>query len=243
MLVWFGQFVSLTGTGMSYFAIALWAWELTGHATALALVTFFAYLPALALSPFAGAVADRWDRKRVIIMGDTAAALSTLILLWLNLIGHLEMWHIYATVAFSGSLEAFQYPAFRAAITLMVDKEHYGRTSALMGLASNTSRIFAPIAAASLYTFIKLNGILIIDFLTFLVAVTTLLLIHIPSPPASEDGSESQGNLLQEAVYGFRYIWRRKPLFDLQSLFFFSNILFAFVLVLMKSLYSCSNWQ
>jgi MFS transporter, DHA3 family, macrolide efflux protein len=104
----------------------------------------------------------------------------------------------------------------------------------LMGLANNSSRIFAPIFAASLYTFIGLNGILTIDILTFLFAVGTLLWIRVPAPLQSKDGKESQGHLLQEAGYGFRYIWRRKPLLGLQSFFFFSNILFAFVLVLVN---------
>ncbi|MCB9152167.1 MAG: MFS transporter [Caldilineaceae bacterium] len=234
MLVWFGQMISLTGTGMTRFAIALWAWELTGSATALALVTFFAYLPALALSPIAGALADRWNRKLVMIMGDSAAGLATIVLLALRLLGLLQIWHVYAAVAFAGAFEAFQYPAYRAAITLMVDKAHYGRTTALMGLANNTSRILAPIFAASLYVFIGLEGILTIDIITFVFAVGTLLCIYVPAPSQSVEGTESRGHLLQEASYGFRYIWQRKPLLGLQTFFFFSNILFAFVLVLVN---------
>src|ERR1044071_4272915 len=192
MLIWFGQLISLIGTGMTYFAIALWAWELTGHATTLALVTFFAYLPALALSPIAGVLADRWNRKLAMMLGDLAAGLSTVVLLGLSLRGQLQIWHIYAAVAFASTFEAIQYPAYRAAITLMVDKAHYGRTTALMGLANNTSRIFAPILAASLYVFVGLKGILTIDIITFLFAVGTLLWIRVLSPMRSADGAESQ---------------------------------------------------
>ena len=114
MLIWFGQFISLTGTGMTYFAIALWAWELTGRATALALVTFFAYLPALALSPVAGALADRWSRKVAMMLGDLAAGLSTVVVLGLSLRGQLQIWHIYAAVAFASAFEAIQYQIGRA---------------------------------------------------------------------------------------------------------------------------------
>ena len=234
MLIWFGQLISLTGTGMTHFAIALWAWELTGRATTLALVTFFAYLPALALSPIAGALADRWNRKLVMALGDLAAGLATIVLLYLSSTGQLQIWHIYAAVAFASAFEAFQYPAYRAALTLMVDKTHYGRTTALLGLANNTARILAPILAASLYVFIRLEGILTIDIITFLFAVGTLLWISVPAPPQSAEGAESQGHLLQEAGYGFRYIWRHKPLLGLQAFFFLSNILFAFVLVLVN---------
>jgi DHA3 family macrolide efflux protein-like MFS transporter len=234
MLIWVGQFISLTGTGMTRFAIALWAWGVTGRATALALVTFFAYLPALAFSPIAGVLADRWNRKLAMMLGDLVAGLATVMLLVLSLRGHLQIWHIYAAVAFASAFEAIQYPAYRAAITLMVDKAHYGRTTALMGLANNTSRIFAPIVAASLYVFVGLEGILTIDAITFLFAVGTLLWVRVPAPVRTIDNAESQGHLLQEAGYGFRYIWRRKPLLGLQSFFFFSNILFAFVLVLLN---------
>ena len=77
--------------------------------------------------------------------GDLAAGLATIVLLALRLLGLLQIWHVYAAVAFAGAFEVFQYPTYRAAITLMVDKAHYGRTTALMGLANNTSRILAPI--------------------------------------------------------------------------------------------------
>lgn len=234
MLIWVGQLVSLVGTGMTRFAISLWAWELTGKATSLALVTFFSYAPALALSPIAGALVDRWDRKLIMMVSDFAAGLSSIFLFVMSMRGELQIWHVYAAAAFAGAFEAFQYPAYGAAITMMVDKAHYSRTSALRGLAFNTSRIFAPVIAASLYIFIKLEGILTIDIVTFLFAVTTLLFVYIPRPERSTDGAESQGNLLQEASYGFRYIWRRKPFLGMETLFFVSNILFATVLVLMS---------
>jgi MFS family permease len=234
MLIWFGQLISVTGTGMTRFAISLWAWELTGRATPLALVAFFSYAPTIILSPVAGALADRWNRKLVMMISDLAAGLSTVVLLLLSVSARLEIWHIYAAGVFAGAFEAFQFPAYSAAITMMVNKTHYGRTTAMMGLVNSTSRIIAPIAAATLFNFIALDGILRIDIITFVFAVGVLLFVYIPSPPKSSDGIEGQGNLLQESAYGFRYIWRSKPLLGLQLMFFLSNILFAFVLVLMS---------
>ncbi|QPC82492.1 MFS transporter [Phototrophicus methaneseepsis] len=233
-LIWLGQFLSFIGTGMSRFAISLWAWELTGQATALALVQFFAAAPTILLSPLAGALADRWNRKLVMMISDLAAGLSTIALLLLSWNGTLEIWHVYAASAFAGAFEAFQFPAYSAAITTMVDKKQYARTSAMLGLANAASNIIAPIGAAALYGLIQLNGILLIDVVSFIFGVGVLFFVYIPSPRKSQDGIDSQGGIFQEATYGFRYIWRRKPLFSVQMVFFWGNLLFAFVIVLLN---------
>lgn len=232
-LIWIGQFVSLVGTGMSGFAMSLWAWELTGQATALALVAFFRFAPVVLLSPVAGALADRWDRKIVMMLSDVAAGLATVVLFLLSLSGNLEIWHLYVAGAFTGAFESFQFPAYSAAITMMVDKKQYARTSAMMGLADAASAIVAPIMAAALYAFLRLEGILLIDIVTFVFAVSTLLFIHIPAPRKSHAGTESRGSLLRESGYGFVYIWRRRPLLGLQLVFFGGNLLFTVVTVLL----------
>jgi len=232
-LIWIGQFVSLVGTGMSGFAMSLWAWELTGQATALALVAFFRFAPVVLLSPVAGALADRWDRRIVMMLSDVAAGLATVVLFLLSLSGNLEIWHLYVAGAFTGAFESFQFPAYSAAITMMVDKKQYARTSAMMGLADAASAIVAPIMAAALYAFLRLEGILLIDIVTFVFAVSVLLFVHIPAPRKSHEGAESRGSLLRESGYGFVYIWRRRPLLGLQLVFFGGNLLFTVVTVLL----------
>ncbi len=106
-IVWFGQLVSLTGTAMTQFAIALWAWEITGQATALALVGFFAFAPTILFSPIAGALVDRWNRKLVMMLSDLAAGFSTIILLLLFLSDNLQIWHLYIAGAFTGVFQGF----------------------------------------------------------------------------------------------------------------------------------------
>src|SRR5690606_21477413 len=94
-IFWFGQLVSFLGTNMSRFALTIWAWELTGQATALALVALFSYAPSIIASPIAGAMVDRLPRKFVMMMSDAAAGLSTLVILLLYLTGNLQIWHLY----------------------------------------------------------------------------------------------------------------------------------------------------
>jgi DHA3 family macrolide efflux protein-like MFS transporter len=232
MLVWFGQVVSLLGTGMTRFALTLWAWDLTGQATALALVAFFSFTPGIIFSPIAGALVDRWDRKLVMMLSDLAAGLGTVVIFLLALTGNLHIWHIYVVSFFAGIFEAFQFPAYSAAITVMVDKSQYSRTSAMMGLAESISGIAAPIGAAALFAFVGLQGILLIDIITFVFAITMLLMIYIPPAKRSEAGTESKGSLLKEALFGFRYIAARPSLLGMQLVFFFNNLLFFFTTVL-----------
>ena len=147
-IIWIGQVISLLGTAMTGFALTIWAWQITGQATALALVGFFAFAPALLVTPFAGALVDRWNRKFVMMISDLAAIVSTIVVLLLFWTGNSQIWHLYVTGAFSGAFGAFQFPAYSAAVTTMVSKEQYGRASGMLSTAQFASNIFAPIMAA-----------------------------------------------------------------------------------------------
>ncbi|MCX6098634.1 MAG: MFS transporter, partial [Candidatus Bipolaricaulota bacterium] len=185
-IVWFGQLVSMIGTGMTRFALIIWAYQLTGQATALALVGFFSFAPVVLFSPLAGAIVDRVPRKLVMIASDLAAGLSTIALLILHLTGHLQLWHLFATGFFAGAFESFQFPAYSAAISLMMEKRHYTRANAMLGLAEAASGIIAPMLAGGLLLLIGIRGIFTIDIVTFVVAIAALLVVFIPEPARSE---------------------------------------------------------
>ncbi len=228
-VVWIGQLVSLLGTAMAGFALAYWAYITTGAATALALVGFFAFAPTMLVSPFAGALVDRWNRKLMMMLSDLAAISSTAVVLLLYSTGNLQIWHLYITGAFSSAFGAFQFPAYSAAVTTMVSKEQYGRASGMLSTAQFASGIFAPILAAALIvTPIGIGGILTIDILTFLVAICALLIVHIPQPVVTEEGLKSRGSIWKESVYGFRYIFKRPSLLGLQLVFFSINLVGVF---------------
>nr|MBC8223358.1 MFS transporter [Candidatus Bathyarchaeota archaeon] len=111
-IIWFGQLVSLLGTGMTQFALTIWAWQATGEATALALVALFTAVPQILTSPLAGAIVDRYDRKHVMMLSDLAAGIATAAVLLLHTSGNLQVWHLYVTAAFTGTFQAFQFPAY-----------------------------------------------------------------------------------------------------------------------------------
>jgi DHA3 family macrolide efflux protein-like MFS transporter len=224
-VVWFGQVVSLLGTGMTQFALTIWAWQVTGQATALALVGFFGYFPRIVLTPLAGALVDRWNRKALMIASDLAAGLATVAVFILYKFGALQIWHLFAAAAFSGAFGSFQFPAYQASISLMLPKAQYTRANTMLGLAHSISTVFAPMAAGALLAFIGIGGILTIDIVTFSFAVGTLLIVAIPQPAAHHVAEAKGRNLLSDCLFGFRYVAASRSLTGLLLLFFALNLL------------------
>jgi len=226
-VLWFGQMVSLIGSAMTWFAFTIWAWEITGKASALATINFFAFIPAVLLSPIAGAFVDRWNRKLVMMLSDLATAVGTLIVFMIYTFGDLQIWHIYIVSILAGFFTAFQYPAYSAAVTTMLSKEDYTRAEGMLGSARALSGMLAPIFAAALLGSIGLRGIMLIDLATFLFAFGTLIFIHVPQPKQSEIGIQNTGTLWQEIQFGFRYIYEKQSLRALTFLFVVAGFFLA----------------
>ncbi len=227
-VLWAGQFVSIFATRMTNFAITLWAWDLTGTATGLVLVGVISFLPGVLLSPFAGTLTDRWNRKLVLAISDTGAAISTALLLILFLSGRAQIWHLYLTGAIAGAFGAFQYPAYAAVVTTMVPKEQFSRANALGTVVGSASGIAAPLLAGALLAVIDIPAIMVIDLLTFGVAMLTLAVIHIPQPKISEEALAGRGSVWAETRHGLKYVLARKSLTAIFLLFTASNIHAAF---------------
>lgn len=150
VIVWIGQLISLLGTNMSAFALTIWAYKLTGFATALALVGFYLVTPMLVISPLAGVIVDRSNRELMMMVSDLASGLATIAILIMYTTRRLEIWHLYITGAIQGIFQTFQWPAYSAAITTMLPREQYGRANSLLSLAESGSNIFSPLLAGAL---------------------------------------------------------------------------------------------
>ncbi|NDJ52992.1 MAG: MFS transporter, partial [Chloroflexi bacterium] len=227
-LVWIGQLVSTLGTGLSGFALGVWLYETTGSVTLFALNTLAFVLPMMLFSPFAGALVDRWDRRTAMLVADSGAGLGTIGLLILLSTGTLEIWHIYLVTAWTSFFNTFQWPAYSAATTLMVPKEHLGRASGMVQMGEALSQIVTPIVAAFLIVGIGIVGVIAIDLLTFLFAVTTLVLARIPShkgEQVDDKPSEEQSSLWDEVKFGWRYIVQRPGLLGLLLYFAGFNLI------------------
>lgn len=226
-LLWLGQIISMLGSAMTWFAFTIWAWKITGSVTSLAIISFLAYLPSTLLSPLAGTFVDRWNRKLVMMLSDMGTAIGTLAALILYATNNLQIWHVYVIAVLAGSFTAFQHPAFTVAMTTMLPKEQYARANGMQGLSWALSGILAPVFAAVLLGVIDMSGIMIIDLITYLLALGALLLIETPKPAISEVGSKSRGTVWQETRFGFRYIHERPSLYGLAVLFMVVNVFLA----------------
>lgn len=224
IVIWIGQLVSILASGMAGFGLSLWMYSQTESATAMGLMHVCYITPFLIMSPLAGVMVDRYNRKLMMILSDLVAGLGTVAILILHLTGNLEVWHFYMVNAVIGLGNAFQWPAYSAAISTMVPKEQYGRANGMMSLVQAGPNVVAPILAGALLPFIGLNGILLFDISTFILAIGAILMVVIPKPVRSADGEAAKGNLLQEATFGFKYIFQRAPLLGYVILLFFANL-------------------
>lgn len=230
--VWFGQLISTLGSGLSGFALVVWVYQQTGAVTQVALLSFCIALPGILISPFAGALADRFDRRLVMIASDSGAALSTLTVAILFFTGQLEVWHVYLASAATAFFTAFQWPAYASAVTLLVPKRELGRANGLIGTSQAIGQLVAPMLAGVLVATLGIKWVFAFDFASFAFAVGTLLLVRFPRPVASAAGERSRSSFWQEILFGIPYIKARPGLLGLLALFAMTNFFQGLVMVL-----------
>jgi DHA3 family macrolide efflux protein-like MFS transporter len=228
MIVMVGQVVSILASGMTGFALSIWVFQKTNSATALGGMTSAFTIPYLLLIPIAGVLVDRYNRKLMMMVSDLAAGLGTITILILFATGKIQVWHFYVINAIIAMGNAFQWPAYSAAITTMVPKEQYGRANGMMSLVQTGPGVVSPLLAGALLPIIGLQGILLIDVAAMLAAISALLLVQVPNPERTVEGHAAQGNLIKEAAFGFKYIFQRRSLLGFVVILFFANFFMGF---------------
>lgn len=197
--VWLGQVFSLLGSELVQFALVWWLTTTTGSAIVLALATMMAVLPRVFVSPVAGALVDRWNRRAVMMLADSLSALSVVVLAALFAFDAVEVWHVYAVMFVRASCAAFHWPAMQASTTLMVPHEHLARVAGMNQALQGMGAIAAPPLGALLLVVLPMQGVLLIDVATALLAISPLFFIRIPQPlqtVSKED--ESQPSLVSD---------------------------------------------
>jgi MFS transporter, DHA3 family, macrolide efflux protein len=204
--VWLGQLVSILGSSLSNFAVDVWVYQRNGSVTELSFLILFTTLPLVLVSPFAGVLVDRWDRRWVMILSDTGAALSTLAMASLLMSGQIQTWHICLVTAVSSSFSAFQFPAYRAATTLLVPKKNLGRAVGMIEFAQAIGQLIAPMLGGILLEIIQISGIFLLDLGSFVFSAIVLLLVRFPRHQSIEKQQPHQLPLLKEVFSGFNYV-------------------------------------
>ncbi|MGN0991253.1 MAG: MFS transporter [Candidatus Ventricola sp.] len=202
------QSFSALGSSMTSFALVVWSFQQQGSALRTALLTVCSYAPYVMVSIFAGAISDRWNKKTIMLVCDTFAAMCTLATAVLLHMGRLEIWHLYVLNALNGLMNTFQQPATDVTITLITPKAHYQLASGLRSLANSLCSILAPALATAMLTLAGIHTVILFDLLTFAAAFVSLLFwIHIPVMEKSE---EMQEPMLDMAKSGLLYL-RKNP--------------------------------
>ena len=203
-IIWSTQSLSQLGSAITGFALTLWIFEKTGSALSTAMLMICTYAPYVVMSIFAGAITDKFDKKKTMLICDLLAALTTVIVFVLYKTDTLAMWHLYIINAVSGLMNTVQQPASEVAYTLIIPKEHYQRTGGFQQLSRSLISIGNPLIAAAIYGLAGLDAVIAIDLVTFAIAFAALLFfIKLPEIPKSAGKSD---NVIKLAKEGLRFL-------------------------------------
>jgi len=221
MYFWSGQLFSLFGSMVVYFVIIWWVTVETQSPIYLAIGSFLFILCQVIFMPIAGVLADRLNRKVIIVVADSLQAVATLILLVLFQMNLANIWIVLIFISVRSIFQAFHLPAVNSIIPAMVPKENLSRINGINFLFTGVVQIIAPLIGATLMIIFPINTILWVDVITFLIALIPLVLIQIPSVENHGENVEKK-SFFREFKLGFQTI---KVIPGLVTIIFLSMLL------------------
>ena len=209
------QTVSQVGSRISFFAVGIAVFFHTSHATPIAIISFCQTLPWIVGAGFGGAVADRYDRRRLLVLANAGFVMTSGLLLVSFASGAFQLWHLYALALVTSAISTVSGPAFRASVSMLVPDSHRNRANAISQMMNPAANAMAPALAGLLYAVIGVIGAIVIDIATFGVAILVLLAVRIPMPARTAEGAAMARAVWRQAFDGVTYLWRRPPLLGL----------------------------
>lgn len=229
LLLWLTQLLSGLGSAMTSYALVLWSYEQHGSALATAGLMVSSYAPYVLCSIFAGALSDRWDKRKIMLVCDALAAATTVVTLLMLRAGALQVWHLYVINAVNGLMNTLQQPASEVATSALLPKKHYQRVGALRYLSSSLNGILNPILATAVMALLGLDAVILFDLTTFAVAFLVLLLfIRIPEVEKSAEKEP----LMTAVRGGLRFLQEKRGVMAL--------VLFLAAINLVASMFNAS---
>ncbi len=214
LILWSTQSLSQLGSALTSFALILWLYEHTGSALQTALLSICSYTPYVIMSIFAGALSDRWDKKKVMLICDSLAAISTIIIFMLIKEEMLCPWHLYFFNGVNGIMNTVQQPASDVAMTLIIPEEHYQKTSGLRYFSQSLVTILNPMIATALYSFGGMEAVIFVDISTFLIAFF-ILCFFIKIPAVKSAGNDEAESLKTSVKGGIQFLRDNKLILTL----------------------------
>jgi MFS family permease len=208
-----GLLASILGSAFTGLATGAWVFQHTGSATQYSITLVINLLPGIVFGPLAGALVDRWNRRVILVVSEAVSALTVLGLALVYEAGSLVPWHIFLVVGIQSLVRAMQLPALSSVVVLLAPQHQVGRANGFVMLAQALGNTVGFAAGGLMLVAIHLDGVLLVDFATFLLNIAIIAFVRIPRPPRSETASEAEGRgLLAEIRVGWRVLGTRRAL-------------------------------
>lgn len=232
MIIWIGELISNIGSGMTAFGLGIYVWEVTHSAVSVSLVELAAFLPMILLSPVAGVLADRYDRRILMILGDAVSALGLIAMLFIMSVTDIAIWQICICVAIDSAFVSLLDPAYKATITDLVTEDEYTKASGMMSIASSSKFLISPVIGGLLLAAFGMKLILLIDILT--VVVTVCAIFTVRKSIAKKPVLKADWNFNNEAKEGMSIIVKNRGVLELIVLVSLLTFYLGFLQVLSK---------
>lgn len=213
LFIWFGQFISVIGTGLTIFSLGVYVYQQTNTASSYVFILMCVFLPPFMLKPYGGILADRHDRRLMMILGDLGATFGLLFIFFMMLKGNIQLWQIYLGIATSSVFSAFQEPAYKALITDLLPETQYARASGLVQLANSAQYLISPFLAGILLTIIDIEFIFLIDTVTLLISSSIVIWIKNISGRVKID--QSKQNVIEDLKEGVKEFSKNRGVVNL----------------------------
>ena len=229
--LWLGELISNIGSGMTAFALSVYVYEKTGSVSYISLITLLSFMPSIILSPIGGLLADRYDRRLLMIIGDLFSGLGLIYILWNIQAGEKSIVPIFLGITFSSIFTSLLEPSYRATLTDILDEENYAKASGLIQAAGSAKYLISPVIAGMILAVADIRVILLLDILTF---ITTCLMIFLVRKSMNSETQNYKKDSFKGLLEGLFIIKENRGVYSLVIIMFFVCFFMGFIQILIR---------
>lgn len=229
--LWLGELISNIGSGMTAFALSVYVYEKTGSVSYVSFITLLSFMPSIILSPIGGLLADRYDRRLLMIIGDLFSGLGLIYILWNIQAGEKSIAPIFVGITFSSIFTSLLEPSYRATLTDILEEENYAKASGLIQAAGSAKYLISPVIAGVILSVADIRIILLLDILTF---ITTCLMIFLVRKSMNSETQNYKKDSFKGLLEGLFIIKENRGVYSLVIIMFFVCFFMGFIQILIR---------
>lgn len=229
--LWLGELISSIGSGMTAFALSVYVYKKTGSVSYVSLITLLSFMPSIVLSPIGGLLADRYDRRLLMIIGDLFSGLGLVYILWSIQAGEKSIVPIFVGITFSSIFTSLLEPSYRATLTDILEEENYAKASGLIQVAGSAKYLISPVIAGMILSVADIRVILLLDILTF---ITTCLMIFLVRKSMNSETQNYKKDSFKGLLEGLFIIKENRGVYFLVIIMFFVCFFMGFIQILIR---------